>query len=131
MDAHLGAVDVELAARGVAFDLTCDDIGIAAQRICHDGDAAADFAQPAPAVRVVDVEHRGLGHRKEPMLRRRIRFKRLMKVEMVARDVRQRGDTKAHIFDAIERERVRADLHRDRPCAELMHLGEERMQIGR
>ena len=50
---------------------------------------------------------------------------------MVARDVRERRDEEAHVVDAVERERVRAHLHRDGARAGVAHLREHGVELGR
>ena len=54
-----------------------------------------------------------------------------MKIEMVARDVRQHGEREIDPGDTFERERVRADLHHDRARAAIAHLCESLLQFVR
>ncbi len=52
-----------------------------------------------------------------------------MKVEVIARHVGENAARESHVFDALERERVAADLHGDRARAGISHLGEHRVQL--
>ncbi len=76
--------------------------------------AFAQLAGPSAPVRIVEVDHRRGREVEEAPLRGRIGLHRLVEIEMIAGEVRECRDRELDVVDPRERERVRADFHRDR-----------------
>ena len=77
---------------------------------------------------VVHVEHADAAAVKENRLGLPVGLHRLVKVQMVLGQVRERADGKGDAVHAVQAEGVRADLHHDVGAALLQHLGKQALE---
>ncbi|MNX57776.1 hypothetical protein D3C86_885990 [compost metagenome] len=109
--------------------------GIVAQAVAHWGDAGGQAGdQPAPGL-VIGVDHGGCQARpaEQARLRLFIALHRDVIVEVVAREVRERGQRHAHAVHPALLDADRRRLHRDCPCPGIAHRGKRavhRQHIG-
>ena len=98
------------------------------------GDHPRQGATELLAARIVDVEdgrRAGRQHVEQAPLGLEVLLHVAVEVEVVPREIREDGRREAHEIDAMQRERVRRDLHRTRPAAAVPHLGEQPLHFRR
>jgi hypothetical protein len=93
--------------------------------------AAGKCGRELCADRIVDVEHLARREIEQLALRCDVAFEGAVKIEVVARDVGQHRGRKADVVDALQRQRVRGDFHRDGRRAGGAHLRQQRVQVER
>jgi hypothetical protein len=126
------SVDRETAPIGANRDTGAADHRVAFDAIRrHRAAGFRELTRPEAPVVVVDVRHDFGRSFEELALRGGVRFEGSVKIEMVARHVGQYADRKRDVADAVEFERVRADLHRDGLGAEVAHFGEKSLHVRR
>src|SRR5579862_3426697 len=123
----------ELQALKTQRKLLRRQIRLALQPICE-----CSFRKPLKPrrVRIVRIDHSNVRHPragsfKQTALRRKIILKRLVKIQMVARQIRKNRRRKMATPHALERQRVRTHLQHRVRTARVAHFREHLLQIER
>ena len=121
--------DGELGAAGVEADVAGAVVGLGA--LGREGDAL-ELLGEAAAVGVVDVDDRGAGARPRTACAwREVVLHVGVEVEVVLGQVGEQRHLEVDRVGAVQRQRVRGDLHRAGPVAALQHPPEGRLQVDR